>query len=165
MATCVLQMNEIEIVEQNVTFVSSGLNIAEKMDMVKRICFSLVTLTLAFRHTAREQGKLINMLRDPRALKLPAASSSDVANKIDDLLSLNVAMIRNSKKVNFPLWEPYLKDIEEQCELLDGLSETFHMRGDGEFRNQISALVQAAENETANSANGTWREFVATLHD
>jgi hypothetical protein len=158
-------MNEIEIVEQNVTFVSSGLNIAEKMDVVRRICFSLVTLTLAFRQTAKEQGKLIDILRDQRSIGLSPTQSLDVAQKIDHLLSLNDRLILNSKSVNFPLWESYLQTIEGQYEVLDSLAETFRMRADEEFRNHVSALVQEAESEPANAANESWREFVATLHD
>jgi len=153
----------LRAVEDNTRFVDSGLSMAERMQVARRICFSLVTLTLAFRQQVQEQDYLISLLQDDRVQDFTMAQFSDMAERLDHTVALNQCILANAEKIKFRLWHDSMEKIAVQTERLDSLAESFRMSASAAMHAHVSDLVEKAPDFS--DATNNWRDFVATLHD
>lgn len=152
-----------EIVQTSVNYASFSVSIAQKRQAFAAFCRKL-NLVLAFHDIAREQCELVTLLGDGVVQSAPPEALLEVADKVDRLVATTDKLIEKAKSTNFALWNGYLKDIAVHVERLDSLAESFRLSATEHSTNYVHSLVESASLETA-TANGSWRDFVATLHD
>lgn len=162
MSTMVLPFAAISAVEQNTTFVISGLSISERMHTIRRVCFQLITLTLAFRQQVIDQDELLTLLRDSRTQGLTREQLLDVAVRLESNVERNESLLRDAESINFPLWRDSLNKIAAQVEQFDSFAESFRISADTEMQAHLASLVDGAP-DLSDATN--WRDFVATLQD
>lgn len=159
MATMVLPF---DAVQESVTFVTSGVGIAERMHAMRRFV-SKAMLTPAYHDVVNEQRELIVLLEKGLAQQFESDELISIADKLDSLVVNTERLIKRARTVDFPMWNGYLRAMAKYSEKLDSLSETFRLSASERHVQYVDDLLASAT-ETSGS-EGNWRDFVASLHD
>ena len=162
-----MPVTTFDAVENNVQFVSSGLSLAQKMNVLRRVAFSLVTLTFAFRQTVREQDGLLVVLNEAlRDNNLPPKEQLIFsAEKLESIAATNERIKSLAESLEFRPWQESLLQMERQAERFHCIAETLRMNADAAMKSHISDLIESAARESTEAAGSDWREFVGSLQD
>lgn len=159
MATMVLPFDAMQ---DSVTFVSSGVRVAERLHSIRRFVRKSC-LTMAYRDLNNDQVELIAMLEDVQHWE--ANELILISGKMETLVEKTDLLISRAREVDFWLWHGFLDSMEKHNEKLDSLAESFRMSASASATSYVGNLVESAAAECASASGGSWRDFVATLHD
>ena len=153
-----------DAVQDNVTFTTSGVSIAERMHALRRI-MAKTFLVSAYHNINTEQRELIAMLDAGMVQRCECEDLAHIAERLDLLVKSTNELIRKAELIDFRMWKGSLRALTENTEKLESLSESFHMSASEQCIQYVGALVESAVTNNGSTSTGDWRQFVATLHD
>jgi hypothetical protein len=149
-----------EKIDNRLTFVSSGASVSRELSFVARTIVRMV-VAVTLHRTIKLQESLVSSLH--RGIgNMTAGEYDDIAHRLDSLTGELREVIAQTREYRFLFNHDSVRQMEEQCERLDSLAETYHMNADAETANYVSELMVTADTEAGTEG---WREFVASLHD